>query len=113
MNISSVAAVLLVGFLYSSCEAQLLGGTAPLDVGRILSDRGYVQQQLNCVLGRGQCDAIGNQLRLVIPEVLSRNCRICTPQQAQTARNVINFISQNYPNEWSQIQSRFTPQSSG
>nr|WVD93737.1 chemosensory protein 13 [Graphosoma rubrolineatum] len=109
MSISWAAVVVLLVAL-STCQGQQFGGIGIQDIQRILSDRRYVQQQLNCVLDRGQCDPIGNQLRNVIPEVLTRNCRLCSPQQAQTARNVINFLSQNYPNEWSQIQRRFIPQ---
>ncbi|CAH1400269.1 unnamed protein product [Nezara viridula] len=109
MRISS-AAVLVLLVALNSCGGQQLGSIGPLDIQKILSDKVYVQQQLNCVLDQGQCDAVGNQLRRVIPEVLERNCRFCTPQQAQNARNVVNYISQNYPDEWSQIQRRFSRQ---
>nr|CAD7409208.1 unnamed protein product [Timema poppensis] len=42
-----------------------------------------------------------------IPEIVTRNCRSCTPQQAANARKLANFVQSNYPEAWRQIVARY------
>ncbi|KAL1123416.1 hypothetical protein AAG570_002496 [Ranatra chinensis] len=76
-------------------------------IGTLLANSDFVRRQIGCVLGHNGCDGTGNQIKLAIPEVLGRNCRSCTAQQASNARRIISFIQKNYPSDWAQIQARY------
>nr|CAD7458453.1 unnamed protein product [Timema tahoe] len=77
------------------------------DISNLLRDRGLVQRQILCVLDQGSCDHIGTMLKTAIPEIVTRNCRSCTPQQAANARKLANFVQSNYPEAWRQIVARY------
>nr|XP_018912154.1 PREDICTED: ejaculatory bulb-specific protein 3-like [Bemisia tabaci]WUR09780.1 ejaculatory bulb protein 6 [Bemisia tabaci] len=77
------------------------------DVSRLLTNRDYVNRQINCVLDKGSCDNIGRQLKQAIPEVLGRQCKSCSARQLDNARKVVNYIRSNYPGPWSQIEAKY------
>ncbi|XP_015585244.1 ejaculatory bulb-specific protein 3 [Cephus cinctus] len=92
--------VAVVVGVFALCQAQ--------DISLLLNDRNYVEKQINCVVGKGSCDRIGQQIKVLLPEVLNNQCSRCSPQQAQNARKLVDFMKQRYPNEWRIILKRFS-----
>lgn len=83
----------------SVCRAQ--------DIDGLLSDRGYVQKQINCILDRGHCDLIGKHIKGLLPEFLRNHCGRCTPTQQAQGRRLAGFMQTYYPKEWALIKKRY------
>ncbi|KAI5692966.1 hypothetical protein M8J76_014419 [Diaphorina citri] len=77
------------------------------DVNKYLANPQYVEQQIDCVLDRGNCDPIGRNLKAAIPLALRENCRACSSKQVANARKLGSYISERYPREWRQIQAKY------
>ncbi|PSN34932.1 hypothetical protein C0J52_20146 [Blattella germanica] len=77
------------------------------DISRFLRDNAFIQREIDCILDKGPCDEIGRNLKLALPEVVTRNCRSCNLQQATNARRLINYVRSYYPNVYDQIQARY------
>ncbi|XP_012271972.1 ejaculatory bulb-specific protein 3-like [Orussus abietinus] len=84
--------VLVIAGVFAMAQAQ--------DISALLMDKNYVLRQIDCVLERGRCDSVGQQLKVALPEALNNNCRRCTPSQARNARKLVEFMKRNHPNEW-------------
>ncbi|XP_076632316.1 allergen Tha p 1 [Colletes latitarsis] len=77
--------------------------TAAVNISNLLTNRRFVEKQIDCILNRGHCDSIGKTIKGLLPEALNNNCRRCTPEQTEQARTMIEFMKRNYPNEWHSI----------
>lgn len=42
-----------------------------------------------------------------LPEVILRNCRNCSPQQAQNAQKLTNFLQARYPDVWAMLLKKY------
>ncbi|EDS38021.1 conserved hypothetical protein [Culex quinquefasciatus] len=42
-----------------------------------------------------------------LPEVIQRNCRNCSPQQAQNAQKLTNFLQTRYPEVWAMLIRKY------
>lgn len=42
-----------------------------------------------------------------LPEVILRNCRNCSPQQAQNAQKLTNFLQTRYPEVWAMLIRKY------
>ncbi|XP_068991320.1 ejaculatory bulb-specific protein 3 [Neodiprion pinetum] len=82
-------------------------------VDDLLNDSTLVRKQLNCVLDKGPCDAIGVSVKASIREVLINNCRNCNQQQAANARRVMEFVRTRYPAEWNEISRKYVGSARG
>ncbi|XP_049831635.1 putative odorant-binding protein A10 [Schistocerca gregaria] len=77
-------------------------------LARVLSDDGFVRRQLDCVLGDAPCDAIGRNLKRVIPEVVLNECRRCSPQQAASAMHLMDFLDSRHPGVWQAVREKYS-----
>ncbi|CAH0389562.1 unnamed protein product [Bemisia tabaci] len=100
----AIFSVLAVYFVESAHLGPNFGAG---DISGHLKNKNYILKQLNCVLGKGACDNVGKQLKVAIPEVLNKNCKGCTSQQAANAKRLITFMKSNYPAEWSKIAAKY------
>ena len=66
-----------------------------------------VNYYMGCVLNRGNCSAIGRQLRQYIPELVSGSCGGCNSVEHKNYRLVIAFLQRRYPRCWRHIVSHF------
>ncbi|KDR22550.1 putative odorant-binding protein A10 [Zootermopsis nevadensis] len=101
----TVAIFCVVLNLISAQRAPVFGSG---DISHLLQNNAVIQQQINCVLDRGPCNELGRMLKLALPEVVGRNCRSCTAQQAANARRLVNFIRQRHPDVYSAVVARYS-----
>ncbi|XP_066590772.1 ejaculatory bulb-specific protein 3-like [Prorops nasuta] len=99
MQVKIFVALLVIG-LAGFCQSQ--------DVSGLLMDQRLVSKEIRCVLQQGHCDAIGRQIRGLLPEVLNNDCRRCTQRQARNARKLVEFMQRQHPIEWNQIVEMYT-----
>lgn len=64
-------------------------------------------RQIMCVLDKAPCDNLGKQLKAALPEVIVRNCKNCTKQQAQNAQKLISFLQTRYPDVWAMLVRKY------
>uniref|UniRef100_A0A8D8IQW4 (northern house mosquito) hypothetical protein n=1 Tax=Culex pipiens TaxID=7175 RepID=A0A8D8IQW4_CULPI len=46
-------------------------------------------------------------IKTALPEVIQRNCRNCSPQQAQNAQKLTNFLQTRYPEVWAMLIRKY------
>jgi hypothetical protein len=91
-------------FLLSFSKAQ---DETPQNINKLLNNQVVVSRQIMCVLDKGPCDKLGQQLKASLPEVISRNCKNCTKQQAQNAQKLISFLQSRYPDVWGMLYRKY------
>ncbi|XP_069685718.1 ejaculatory bulb-specific protein 3 [Periplaneta americana] len=77
------------------------------DISSVVGNRNYIERQIDCVLSRSPCDDVGRNLITALPEVIGRNCRSCSPQQAANARVLLRLVRTNYPQDYNSIVARY------
>ncbi|XP_026462035.1 uncharacterized protein LOC113363765 [Ctenocephalides felis] len=96
--------VFIIGCLICGTLVSAQGSS---EITRLLGNQQIVGKQIMCVLDKGPCDQLGNQLKAALPEVLTRNCRSCNPQQAANAQKLIRFLQAHYPEVWSILTKKY------
>ncbi|XP_076751810.1 allergen Tha p 1 [Xylocopa sonorina] len=92
-------------FLFAVFTLMTFAGAQ--NISKLLTNERYVRKQIDCILGRGYCDAIGRRISELLPEAVYNRCQHCTPQQGAHARMLIVFMQQHYPQEWHLILQRY------
>ncbi|GJQ80144.1 hypothetical protein Trydic_g23723 [Trypoxylus dichotomus] len=67
----------------------------------------FVERQLLCALDRAPCDDLGNQIKAILPEIIARRCRNCSPSQITYANSISKYIQQNYPQAWGALLEKY------
>lgn len=78
-----------------------------VNIENYLKNPRAVAFQLKCVIYDGPCDRIGKYLKITIPELLTNQCRNCSPEQRKQAGRLVAYIQQNYRKEWSDAINKF------
>ncbi|XP_055642366.1 putative odorant-binding protein A10 [Toxorhynchites rutilus septentrionalis] len=86
---------------------QLTTANDSQNLNRLLNNQVIVSRQIMCVLEKSPCDQLGRQLKAALPEVIQRNCRNCSPQQAQNAQKLTNFLQTRYPEVWAMLIRKY------
>jgi len=80
---------------------------SPQNINKLLNNQVVVSRQIMCVLDKSPCDNLGKQLKAALPEVIVRNCKNCTKQQAQNAQKLISFLQTRYPDVWGMLVRKY------
>merc|ERR1711970_1069211 len=66
-----------------------------------------VSKNVDCVVGNGPCDSLGNRLKAEAPSAVrqGRCGKSCSCEQIQV-RLVVNKLKREYPSEWSRVVAR-------
>eukprot|EP00088_Acartia_fossae_P038106 TRINITY_DN393_c0_g1_i1.p1 TRINITY_DN393_c0_g1~~TRINITY_DN393_c0_g1_i1.p1 ORF type:complete len:106 (+),score=13.06 TRINITY_DN393_c0_g1_i1:29-346(+) len=72
-------------------------------------NRGAVTRNVDCVVGSGPCDNLGNRLKAEAPNAVrqGRCGSSCTCDQIQV-RLVVNKLKREYPGQWTRVVNRFS-----
>ncbi|CAO1336607.1 unnamed protein product [Diamesa hyperborea] len=77
------------------------------NINKLLNNQVIVSKQIMCVLEKSPCDSLGMQLKAALPEVILRNCKNCSPQQAQNARKLTTFLQTRFPEVWAMLIRKY------
>ncbi|EDW09764.1 allergen Tha p 1 [Drosophila mojavensis] len=77
------------------------------NINRLLNNQAVVSRQIMCILEKSPCDQLGKQLKAALPEVITRKCRNCSPQQAQSAQKLTSFLQARYPDVWAMLIKKY------
>ncbi|XP_043274138.1 ejaculatory bulb-specific protein 3-like [Venturia canescens] len=78
------------------------------DISALLADQRVVHRGILCLLDSGPCDAIGKQIKGLLPEAINNDCQRCNPRQRMNARKLTQFMRTNYANAWNSIVQRYS-----
>ncbi|XP_035915872.1 putative odorant-binding protein A10 [Anopheles maculipalpis] len=101
----SVAVIALMALLIVGPQPAAANDSQ--NINRLLNNQVIVSRQIMCVLEKSPCDQLGRQLKAALPEVIQRNCRNCSPQQAQNAQKLTNFLQTRYPEVWAMLIRKY------
>ncbi|XP_038111350.1 putative odorant-binding protein A10 [Culex quinquefasciatus] len=111
VSTSSSCRLMAVGVALAVMVLVLGGGQVAANdtqnLNRLLNNQVIVSRQIMCVLEKSPCDQLGRQLKAALPEVIQRNCRNCSPQQAQNAQKLTNFLQTRYPEVWAMLIRKY------
>merc|ERR1740129_2332812 len=72
-----------------------------------LQDETFVREQLDCVLGEGECDELGATIKRMAPDILRGICPPpCDECKKKQIQKMMSTIARKYPKEWSQMVQR-------
>ncbi|XP_030383791.1 ejaculatory bulb-specific protein 3 [Scaptodrosophila lebanonensis] len=77
------------------------------NINKLLNNQVIVSRQIMCILEKSPCDQLGRQLKAALPEVITRKCRNCSPQQAQNAQKLTAFLQTRYPDVWAMLIRKY------
>ncbi|KAH8261182.1 hypothetical protein KR044_004743 [Drosophila immigrans] len=78
------------------------------NINKLLNNQAVVSRQIMCILEKSPCDQLGRQLKAALPEVITRKCRNCSPQQAQSAQKLTAFLQARYPDVWAMLLRKYS-----
>ncbi|KAK9707896.1 Insect pheromone-binding family, A10/OS-D [Popillia japonica] len=68
----------------------------------------FIEKQLLCALDKAPCDALGRQIRTVLPEIIQKQCRQCSAEQLAYANIVTKYIQTNFPQAWGALVQKYS-----
>jgi hypothetical protein len=85
-----------------SCAAQGLYAEGKLQ------DPAYINYQLQCLLDRGECDATGNLVKRMAPDIIRGGCPPpCDKCKKEQIQKVMATLSQKYPKQFQIMLQKF------
>uniref|UniRef100_A0AAG5DGL7 Uncharacterized protein n=1 Tax=Anopheles atroparvus TaxID=41427 RepID=A0AAG5DGL7_ANOAO len=106
-NLFMLSATVIVLMVVLIAVPQPAAANDSQNINRLLNNQVIVSRQIMCVLEKSPCDQLGRQLKAALPEVIQRNCRNCSPQQAQNAQKLTNFLQTRYPEVWAMLIRKY------
>ncbi|XP_062705569.1 ejaculatory bulb-specific protein 3-like [Aedes albopictus] len=80
-----------------------------IDIDEILKSDRLFKNYYNCLLDTGACTPEGNELKRVLPDALENNCSKCSEKQQMSSTKIIKFLTENKPEEWVALKSKYDP----
>ncbi|XP_055548197.1 ejaculatory bulb-specific protein 3-like [Wyeomyia smithii] len=81
-----------------------------IDIDEILKSERLFNNYYKCLMDDGPCTPDGKELKRLLPEALQTNCEKCTESQHAGALKVINYLIQNRPEQWKNLQAKYDPE---
>ncbi|KAM7342609.1 ejaculatory bulb-specific protein 3 isoform 1-T3 [Cochliomyia hominivorax] len=97
----------VMSFMFYLIFAAAVVNCDEKNINKLLNNQVIVSRQIMCVLEKSPCDQLGRQLKAALPEVIVRNCRNCSPQQAQNAQKLTTFLQTKYPDVWAMLLRKY------
>lgn len=73
-----------------------------------LKDPAFINYQLKCILGRGECDEVGNLVKRMAPDILRGGCPPpCDPCKKKQIQKVMATLSSKYPKEFKKLIQKY------
>ncbi|MEW2523922.1 A10/OS-D family protein [Streptomyces sp. NPDC047071] len=81
-----------------------------IDVDRILKSKRLFTNYFNCLMGKGKCTPDAKELKRLLPDALTTNCKKCTPVQRAATGTVIDYVISSHPAEWAKLSAKYDPE---
>jgi len=85
-----------------SCTAQ------GLYAEQKLQDPVFINNQMECLLDRGECDEIGKLIKRMAPDIIRGGCHHpCDPCKKKQIQKVMGLLSRRYPRQFQTMLKKF------
>nr|CAD7398366.1 unnamed protein product [Timema poppensis] len=82
-----------------------------VDLDKILGNDRLLKGYVDCLLAEKDdgCTPDGKELKAVIPDAMTNKCAKCNDKQKEGAKKVINYLRENKPEDWKNMQAKYDP----
>ncbi|XP_058452935.1 ejaculatory bulb-specific protein 3-like [Malaya genurostris] len=80
-----------------------------IDVEEILRSDRLFNNYYKCLMDEGPCTPDGKELKRILPEALQTDCVKCSESQRAGAIRVVNYLIENRPEQWKNLQAKYDP----
>ncbi|XP_005182270.1 ejaculatory bulb-specific protein 3 [Musca domestica] len=80
-----------------------------VNIDEILNSDRLLNNYVKCLLDKGSCTADAQELKRAIPDALQTECSKCSDKQKKSIRKVANFLIDNKPEHWKELQGKYDP----
>ncbi|XP_049831162.1 ejaculatory bulb-specific protein 3-like [Schistocerca gregaria] len=80
-----------------------------INLDDILHSTRLLNSYINCLMERGPCTADGRELKDNLPDALQTDCSKCSEKQKDGAEKVVNFLIENRPDQWKELEAKYDP----
>ncbi|KAK4885683.1 hypothetical protein RN001_001954 [Aquatica leii] len=81
-----------------------------IDIDEILANNRLVDSYINCVKTGQKCTPIGQRARELLPDALKTKCSTCTNIQKERMQKALEWVIQNKPNNFLELENQFDPE---
>lgn len=81
-----------------------------VDLDEILKSDRLFNNYYKCLMEQGRCTPDGNELKRVLPDALKTNCAKCSEKQKNGSNKVVNYLIDNRPDQWKNLQQKYDPE---
>nr|AII01040.1 chemosensory protein [Dendrolimus kikuchii] len=78
-----------------------------LDLHEILTNDRLLTAYVNCLLENGPCTPDGKELKKNLPDAIDNGCKKCTQKQREGADEVMHYIIDNRPEDWTKLEDKY------
>ncbi|XP_073845626.1 ejaculatory bulb-specific protein 3-like [Musca autumnalis] len=101
-----VAACMIIG---TSAQGSYTTKYDNVNIDDILKSDRLLNNYFKCLMGTGSCTPDAQELKKYIPDALQTECAKCNDKQKNAIHKVINFLIDNKPEQWKQLQAKYDP----
>ncbi|KAK9736558.1 Insect pheromone-binding family, A10/OS-D [Popillia japonica] len=114
MEVTFLFSTLIVGLFYVS-EAQnnqqgLFLWKYKVDVNTVISSRRLLVNYINCLLDKGPCTAEATELKKILPNAISTQCKDCSLVEKQAVGKIFAHLLQYHREQWNQLLDKYDPE---
>ncbi|KAH1014745.1 ejaculatory bulb-specific protein 3-like [Dendroctonus ponderosae] len=80
-----------------------------VDVDEILHSDRLMKFYMNCMLDKGACTPVGQEVKERLPDALASGCEKCSEQQKKIIIKSLKFLIEHRRNDFDQLEARFDP----
>ncbi|XP_061396822.1 ejaculatory bulb-specific protein 3-like [Musca vetustissima] len=80
-----------------------------VNIDEILKSDRLLNNYFKCLMDKGSCTPEAQELKRAVPDALQTECSKCSEKQKQAIHKVANFLIDNKPEQWKQLQAKYDP----
>ncbi|KXJ74810.1 ejaculatory bulb-specific protein 3 [Aedes albopictus] len=103
-------AVALALFAVAAAQEKYTTKYDGVDLDEILKSDRLFNNYYKCLMDQGRCTPDGNELKRVLPDALKTDCAKCSSKQRDGTQKVVNYLIDNRPSQWKNLQAKYDPE---
>ncbi|CAD6225281.1 GSCOCT00005600001.3-RA-CDS [Cotesia congregata] len=102
--------LVIIFFLSSAFSSENISlEKLPKNISVLLKNERLFDQYINCIFDRGPCTSYGERIKEVLPDFFKTDCSNCSEKEKNLIKQTLNFIKENKPNIYKEINEKFKP----
>ncbi|CAH0550936.1 unnamed protein product [Brassicogethes aeneus] len=101
--------VLIISVSFFNCKEMYNTKYDHLDVNLIIKNDRLLKNYVDCILEKGKCTPVGQEIKNKIPDALEDGCAKCSETQILAFKKIIQHLLKNRPNWLEDLLKKFDP----